>query len=81
MRSRPWFSRTRQRQPSRTARREGAVRSWLERDLYFAARFSLSVYAEAARLAGHTTEDEQLLRQAAAALSIPIPELPPDTAE
>ncbi|RTM05684.1 MAG: DUF2958 domain-containing protein [Hyphomicrobiales bacterium] len=53
----------------------------VERDLYFRARFSLSVYAEAARLAGHITEDERLLRQAAAALSISIPELPPDMAE
>lgn len=53
----------------------------IERDLYFKPRFPLSVYAEAARLSGHITETEQLLRQAAAALSFPVSELPPDRAE
>ena len=40
----------------------------IERDLHFEARFPLSVYAEAARIAGHITEAERLLRQAAVAL-------------
>ena len=40
----------------------------MERDLYFAPRFPLSVYAEAARIAGHITEAEDLLVRAAAAL-------------
>ncbi|RUU33172.1 DUF2958 domain-containing protein [Mesorhizobium sp. M6A.T.Ca.TU.002.02.2.1] len=31
-------------------------------DLHFEARFSLSVYAEAVRIAGHITEAERLLR-------------------
>ncbi|KAA3448452.1 single-stranded DNA endonuclease [Mesorhizobium sp. SARCC-RB16n] len=53
----------------------------IERDLYFRARFPLSVYAEAARLSGHITEAEGLLRQTAAALSLPVSELPPDPAE
>lgn len=43
----------------------------IERDLSFAARFPLSVYAEAARIAGRITEAERLLRQAAAALGMP----------
>lgn len=46
----------------------------IERDLYFAPRFPLSVYAEAARIAGHITEAERLLAQAAAALGTsPVP--------
>jgi hypothetical protein len=55
----------------------------IERDLYFAGRFPLSVYAEAARIAGYITEAKPLLAQAAAALSrmsgspSPNPELPP----
>lgn len=49
-------------------------------DLHFEARFPLSVYAEAARIAGHITEAERLLRQAADALSTPHSELPPDAA-
>ncbi|KUM26951.1 single-stranded DNA endonuclease [Mesorhizobium loti] len=61
---------------------EGPIGIGIERDLAFAPRFPLSVYAEAARLAGHITEAERLLRQAAAAaLSISLPELPPDRAE
>ncbi len=51
----------------------------IERDLSFIARFPLSVYAEAARIAGRITEDEVLLAQAAAALRKPSnPELPPN---
>ncbi|TIX00699.1 DUF2958 domain-containing protein [Mesorhizobium sp.] len=53
----------------------------MERDLYFKGRFPLSVYAEAPRNAGHITEDERLLKQAADALAEPHSELPPDTAE
>jgi hypothetical protein len=40
----------------------------IERDLYFAPRFPLSVYAEAARIAGRITEAERLLAQAASIL-------------
>jgi hypothetical protein len=40
----------------------------MERDLYFVPRFPLSVYTEAARIAGHITEAEDLLTRAAAAL-------------
>lgn len=40
----------------------------IERDMYFAARFPLSVYAAAARVAGTITENESLLQQAAASL-------------
>lgn len=38
----------------------------IERDLYFEARYPLSVYAEAARQAGGITEAERALAQAAA---------------
>jgi len=40
----------------------------IERDLYFEGSFPLSVYAEAARLAGRVVLDERSLRAAAAAL-------------
>ncbi|WP_217578599.1 DUF2958 domain-containing protein [Mesorhizobium sp. GbtcB19] len=60
---------------------KGPLGLGIERDLLFEARFPLSVYAEAARAAGHITEAERLLRQAAAALEIQTPELPPDRAE
>jgi hypothetical protein len=40
----------------------------VERDLYFAPRFPLSVYAEAARIGGRITEAERLLVQAASIL-------------
>lgn len=59
---------------------KGPLGLGIERDLYFAPRFPLSVYAEAARRAGHITEDERSLAQAAAALGRadkPDPELPP----
>jgi hypothetical protein len=55
----------------------------IERDLDFEGRFPLSVYAEAALIARRITEDEDLLTEAAAALSrgsgdqLPNPELPP----
>jgi len=55
----------------------------IERDLDFAGRFPLSVYAEAACVAQRITEDEHLLAQAAATLSRTFgspssnPELPP----
>lgn len=52
----------------------------IERDLHFVARFPLSVYAEAARIAGRITEAERALAQAAAALRTRNPELPPDGA-
>ncbi|TGW07031.1 DUF2958 domain-containing protein [Mesorhizobium sp. M2D.F.Ca.ET.145.01.1.1] len=60
---------------------KGPLGLGVERDLSFRARFALSVYTEAARIAGHITEDEPLLRQAAARLKTPTPELPPDPAE
>ncbi len=41
----------------------------IERDLNFAARFPLSVYAEAARVAGSICESEPLLQHAAAWLA------------
>ncbi|PAQ05468.1 DUF2958 domain-containing protein [Mesorhizobium temperatum] len=59
---------------------KGRLGLGIERDLYFKARFALSVYTEAARIAGHITEAERLLRQAAEALSIQHSELPPDAA-
>jgi len=37
----------------------------LERDLFFSARYPLSVYAEAARMAGRITEEETALADAA----------------
>ncbi len=43
----------------------------MERDLYFEAAFPLSVYTEAARIAGRITEAEWLLAQAAATLANP----------
>lgn len=52
----------------------------MERDLYFAARFPLSAYTEAARIAGRIIEAERLLEQAAVAPGkspISPPELPP----
>ena len=58
---------------------KGPLGLGIERDLPFAPRFPLSVYAEAARLAGYLTEDERLLAQAAAALGKNCnPELPPN---
>jgi len=48
---------------------KGRLGLGIERDLYFAPRFPLSVYAEAARRAGAVTESEPLLRQAAAVLA------------
>jgi hypothetical protein len=48
---------------------KGRLGLGIERDLYFAPRFPLSVYAEAAHGAGHITECEQRLAQAAAALA------------
>src|SRR5260221_3333095 len=52
----------------------------IERDLYFNARFPLSVYTRAAQIVGGITESEPLLAQAAAALGRPSdPELPPSS--
>jgi Protein of unknown function (DUF2958) len=59
---------------------KGRLGLGIERDLYFSARFPLSVYARAAHVAGSITESEHALAQAAAALSrpsLPHPELPP----
>jgi hypothetical protein len=60
---------------------KGRLGLGIERDLYFKGRFPLSVYAEAARSAGHITEDERLLQQVADALAKTHSRLPPDTAE
>jgi hypothetical protein len=52
----------------------------IERDLYFAARFPLSAYAEAARIAGRITEAEALLATVARARELRTPrnpEIPP----
>ena len=48
---------------------KGRLGLGIERDLHFEGRFPLSVYAEAARVAGSITETEALLRAAAAALA------------
>jgi len=47
---------------------KGRLGLGIERDLHFVGRFPLSVYAEAARLAGRITQSERRLEQAAAAL-------------
>ena len=49
----------------------------IERDLCFAGRFPLTVYADAARLCGGITEDEARLEAAAAARAQELTELPP----
>jgi hypothetical protein len=49
----------------------------IERDLYFAPRFSLKVYAVAAHRIGRITEDERLLAWAAAWLRDPETPFPP----
>ncbi len=49
----------------------------IERDLCFAGRFPLSVYAEAARSQGRITENTSLLQAAAARLAEERAELPP----
>ncbi len=48
---------------------KGRLGLGIERDLHFEGRFPLSVYAEAARVAGSITETEPLLRAAAASLA------------
>lgn len=48
----------------------------IERDLHFIGRFPLTVYADAARIAGQITEDEHLLEQAAQARNSRIPRTP-----
>lgn len=60
---------------------KGRLGLGIERDLAFVARFPLSVYAEAARIAGRITESARMLAQAVEALgkpSNPKSELPPD---
>ena len=49
----------------------------IERDLCFAGRFPLTVYADAARLCGGITEDEARLEAAATARTQELSELPP----
>ncbi|OBP72244.1 single-stranded DNA endonuclease [Mesorhizobium loti] len=60
---------------------KGRLDLGIERDRYFKAEFPLSVYAEAARLSCHITEDERLLRQAEEALGNAHSKLPPNTAD
>ena len=59
---------------------KGPLGLGIERDLHFEPRFPLSVFAEAARIAGRITEAERALAQAAAALRTRNPEIPPDGA-
>ena len=49
----------------------------IERDLCFEGRFPLTVYADAARVAGSITEDEARLEAAAVARASELSELPP----
>ena len=49
----------------------------IERDLCFESRFPLTIYADAARVAGSITEDEAQLEAAAAARAKENPALPP----
>ena len=49
----------------------------IERDLCFEGRFPLTIYADAARVAGSITEDEARLEAAAAARAQEKPALPP----
>jgi hypothetical protein len=62
---------------------KGRLGLGIERDLYFEPRYPLSVYAEAARVAGRITESDDALARAAAALGKPEtpPELPPTKAD
>jgi hypothetical protein len=48
---------------------KGRLGLGIERDLYFSAKFPLSVYAEAARVASAIVESEELLTHAAMALA------------
>ncbi|ALR19270.1 DUF2958 domain-containing protein [Sphingobium baderi] len=51
----------------------------IERDLYFRARFGLTVYADAARIVSRVTEDERLPATAARARELNRnTEIPPD---
>lgn len=49
----------------------------IERDLCFEGRFPLTIYADAARLAGSITEDEARLEAAVVARTSELSELPP----
>ena len=49
----------------------------IERDLHFEGRFSLTIYADAARIAGSITEDETRLEAAAVARAQKDSALPP----
>ena len=49
----------------------------IERDLCFEGRFPLTIYADAARVAGSITEDEARLEAAAVARAKENPALPP----
>jgi Protein of unknown function (DUF2958) len=49
----------------------------IERDLCFEGRFPLTIYADAARVAGSITEDEARLEAAAVVRASELSELPP----
>ena len=49
----------------------------IERDLCFEGRFPLTIYADAARVAGSITEDEARLEAAVVARASELSELPP----
>lgn len=53
---------------------KGRLGIGLERDIYFAARFPLSVYAEAARSRGRIVGSETALIDAARVLGVPVPD-------
>lgn len=59
---------------------KGRLGLGIERDLDFVGRSPLSVYAEAARIAGRITECERRLNEAAA-LAARNPKLPPPAAD
>ncbi|HEV2549412.1 MAG TPA: DUF2958 domain-containing protein [Stellaceae bacterium] len=57
---------------------KGRLGLGIERDLYFAPRYPLSVFAEAARISDRITEADEALARAAASLGRqPLPPEPP----
>ena len=60
---------------------KGKLGLHMERDLYFAPQFPLSVYTHAARAAGRITEDTARLEQSAAALKAEHQDTPIPPAE
>lgn len=60
---------------------KGRLGLGIERDLYFAARFPLSVYAESARFAGHITRTSGCCGRQQTRFQSPVPSFRPYTAE